>query len=50
MLEAFDTATKTDQRTAFICYTIKGHGLPIKGHRDNHGIQAIACLFKINDV
>ena len=39
MLEAFQTASRTDDRTVFICYTIKGWGLPIQGHRDNHGKQ-----------
>lgn len=38
LLDAFETASESDRRTAFICYTVKGHGLPIKGHRDNHGL------------
>ena len=38
MLEAFAAAARTDVRTVFICYTIKGWGLPIQGHRDNHGV------------
>ena len=37
MLEAFGTASRTNDLTVFICYTIKGWGLPIQGHRDNHG-------------
>ncbi len=28
---------KTDDRpTCFICYTVKGYGLPLAGHKDNH--------------
>jgi len=38
ILEAFELASKTDRRTAFIAYTIKGYGLPMQGHRDNHGL------------
>jgi pyruvate dehydrogenase E1 component len=37
LLDAFEQASKSSQRTAFICYTIKGHMLPLAGHRDNHG-------------
>ncbi len=35
LLEAFHGA-KTDQPTCFICYTVKGFGLPMAGHKDNH--------------
>jgi pyruvate dehydrogenase E1 component len=35
VLEAFH-AVADDKPTAFICYTIKGHGLPFAGHKDNH--------------
>jgi len=38
VLEAFEYASQTDRRTAFIAYTIKGYGLPMAGHRDNHGL------------
>jgi pyruvate dehydrogenase E1 component len=38
VLEAFDLASQSDRRTAFIAYTIKGYGLPMAGHRDNHGL------------
>jgi len=38
ILEAFELASKSDRRTAFIAYTIKGYGLPMQGHRDNHGL------------
>jgi pyruvate dehydrogenase E1 component len=36
IMEAFDTASTTDTPTCFVAYTIKGHGLPIAGHKDNH--------------
>ena len=35
VLEAFHAASD-DQPTCFIAYTIKGHGLPFAGHKDNH--------------
>jgi len=35
ILEAFHGITD-DQPTAFIAYTIKGFGLPLAGHKDNH--------------
>jgi len=35
LLEAFHGAT-TDKPTCFICYTVKGFGLPMAGHKDNH--------------
>ncbi|MGK2911790.1 MAG: transketolase [Sphingobium sp.] len=35
LIDAFDSAD--DERpTLFIAYTIKGHGLPLAGHKDNH--------------
>lgn len=36
LLDAFELASQADQPTLFICYTIKGHGLPLAGHKDNH--------------
>jgi pyruvate dehydrogenase E1 component len=36
LLEAFQEASATDQPVCFICYTIKGKGLPLAGHKDNH--------------
>jgi len=40
VLEAFDAAGEGDGvgNTALIFYTIKGYGLPLQGHRDNHGL------------
>jgi len=35
LLEAFH-GVRSDRPHAFICYTIKGWGLPFAGHRDNH--------------
>ena len=35
LLDAFDAATG-DQPTLFIAYTVKGYGLPLAGHKDNH--------------
>src|SRR4051794_5212372 len=35
LIEAFETATH-DRPTVFIAYTIKGFGLPLAGHKDNH--------------
>ncbi len=35
ILEAFEAAP-VDQPVCFIAYTIKGHGLPFAGHKDNH--------------
>ena len=36
LIEAFDTAAQSDRPTCFICYTIKGSGLALAGHKDNH--------------
>jgi len=35
LIEAFDDADD-DRPTLFIAYTVKGRGLPIEGHKDNH--------------
>ena len=35
VIEAFDNIDH-DRPTCFICYTVKGFGLPIAGHKDNH--------------
>ena len=34
--EAFDRADRDDTPTCFLAYTIKGWGLPLQGHKDNH--------------
>ncbi|MCA0400617.1 MAG: transketolase [Proteobacteria bacterium] len=36
LIEAFEAAKKHDRPVLFICYTIKGFGLPLAGHKDNH--------------
>jgi len=36
LLEAFEAAKAHDRPVCFICYTIKGFGLPLAGHKDNH--------------
>ncbi|MFT8246145.1 1-deoxy-D-xylulose-5-phosphate synthase N-terminal domain-containing protein [Roseomonas sp. BN140053] len=36
LLEAFEAARAHDRPTCFIAYTIKGSGLPLAGHKDNH--------------
>ncbi len=36
LAKAFDEAAKSDVPTCFIAYTIKGFGLPLAGHQDNH--------------
>ena len=35
LIDAFDSA-KDERPTLFIAYTVKGHGLPLAGHKDNH--------------
>ena len=36
LLAAFAQARTHDRPVCFIAYTIKGHGLPLAGHKDNH--------------
>lgn len=36
LMEAFAKAAEDDTPTCFIAYTIKGWGLPLAGHKDNH--------------
>ena len=36
LLEAFEEARGHDRPVCFIAYTIKGYGLPLAGHKDNH--------------
>ena len=38
LIDAFETAP-TDRPVCFIAYTIKGYGLPLAGHKDNHAGQ-----------
>lgn len=34
--QAFEAARKHDRPVCFIAYTVKGYGLPLAGHKDNH--------------
>ncbi len=36
LLDAFAAARTHNRPVCFICYTIKGFGLPLAGHKDNH--------------
>jgi pyruvate dehydrogenase E1 component len=36
LVEAFEQAREHDRPVCFIAYTIKGFGLPLAGHKDNH--------------
>jgi pyruvate dehydrogenase E1 component len=36
ILEAFEAASSSDEPHCFVAYTVKGFGLPLAGHKDNH--------------
>ena len=36
VLEAFHAASGDEEPQCFVAYTIKGYGLPLAGHKDNH--------------
>ncbi|MGE0094222.1 MAG: transketolase [Alphaproteobacteria bacterium] len=45
LLQAFEKASHHDRPVCFICYTIKGFGLPLAGHKDNHaGLMTLAQM------
>ena len=45
LLDAFAQARTHERPVCFICYTIKGSGLPLAGHKDNHaGLMTVAQL------
>src|SRR5258707_6763536 len=47
MIEAFE-AIDHDRPVCFIAYTIKGVGLPMQGHKDNHaGLMTVAQMEKL---
>ncbi len=49
VVEAFE-AVEDDQPTCFIAYTIKGFGLPMAGHRDNHaGLMSPAQVEELRE-
>tara|TARA_E500000178_G_C17011605_1_gene750845 strand:+ start:277 stop:2589 length:2313 start_codon:yes stop_codon:yes gene_type:complete len=45
--EVFFKHINSDKPTCFICYTVKGFGLPLAGHKDNH--SGIMNLKQFND-
>ncbi|MGE3876772.1 MAG: transketolase, partial [Parvibaculaceae bacterium] len=56
LLKAFEQAQKHDRPVCFIAYTIKGFGLPLAGHKDNHAglmtttqMEVMRGLFNIRD-
>ena len=45
LVEAFDRAGDDSRPKCFIAYTIKGYGLPLAGHKDNHaGLMTAAQM------
>ena len=54
LLEAFEQAKAHDRPVCFIAYTIKGFGLPLAGHKDNHAglmnTEQVATLRDAMDV
>lgn len=45
LLDAFERARLHDRPVCFIAYTIKGYGLPLAGHKDNHsGLMTVAQI------
>ncbi|MCU0803001.1 MAG: transketolase, partial [Rhodobacteraceae bacterium] len=47
---AFDAARAHDRPTLFLCYTNKGQGLPLAGHKDNHaGLMTPAQMALLRD-
>ena len=45
LLEVFEQAASDDRPKCFIAYTIKGFGLPLQGHKDNHaGLMTVAQM------
>ena len=56
LLEAFEAARNHDRPVCFIAYTIKGFGLPLAGHKDNHAglmtptqVDALRQSMKVRD-
>ncbi|GAB4155700.1 MAG: transketolase [Sphingomonadales bacterium] len=50
LIDAFNAAAGDDQPTLFICYTVKGHRLPLAGHKDNHaGLMTPAQIADLAD-
>jgi len=50
LLEAFEAARKHDRPVCFLAYTIKGFGLPLAGHKDNHaGLMTVMQTEALRD-
>ena len=50
VLAAFDEAAASDVPCCVIAYTIKGHGLPFAGHKDNHaGLMSVEQMDGFRD-
>ncbi len=48
LVQAFDAARTHDRPVCFISYTVKGYGLPLAGHKDNHaGLMTPAQVGKL---
>ena len=48
LLDAFENARAHDRPVCFIAYTIKGFGLPLAGHKDNHaGLMTTTQMEKL---
>ena len=45
--KVFTASKKSKKPTCFICYTVKGFGLPLAGHKDNHSGIMNKQQFKI---
>ncbi len=50
ILEAFHAAGSEDQPQCFVAYTIKGFGMPLQGHKDNHaGLMSPAQMTEFKE-
>jgi pyruvate dehydrogenase E1 component len=56
LVEAFEAARAHDRPVCFIAYTIKGFGLPLAGHKDNHAglmtptqVEALRARHKVRE-
>ncbi|MGN6538321.1 MAG: transketolase [Mesorhizobium sp.] len=51
ILNAFRQAREHDRPVCFIAYTIKGFGLPLAGHKDNHaGLMTLSQVNAVREV
>ncbi|MDP6951822.1 MAG: transketolase, partial [Alphaproteobacteria bacterium] len=51
VLEAYGKAAESDRPQAIIAYTVKGKGLPLEGHKDNHsGLMTPEQMAKFKDM